>query len=122
MSPEQRSYANMALSFRGAERQAPCLFFGSDATDGHCMVLLRSGAALQSQAPSLVSLSLRFSEILVAKNAAGEHQASMNTAQRLQSVIDEFHSSKHMTSKFALDADKTRSILNLMTGTTPAPG
>ena len=27
MSPEQRSYANMALSFRGAERQAPCLFF-----------------------------------------------------------------------------------------------
>ena len=26
MSPEQRSYANMALSFRGAERQAPCLF------------------------------------------------------------------------------------------------
>eukprot|EP00439_Symbiodinium_sp_Y106_P043480 s3128_g5.t1 len=97
-------------------------FFGSDAKDGHCMVLLRSGAALQSQAPSLVSLSLRFSEILVAKNAAGEHQASMNTAQRLQSVIDEFHSSKHMTSKFALDADKTRSILNLMTGTTPAPG
>ena len=66
-------------------------------------------------------LEPQISEILVAKNAAGEHQSSWNTERRLQSVLEEFHNSKLMTSKFALDAEKTKSILNLITGTVSAP-
>ena len=87
-----------------------------------CKGSLRSSSScLLAEAPSLVSLSLRFAEIMAEKSAKGDHPPSWNTEKRLQSVLDEFHASKHMTSKFALDAEKTRSILNLITGTVPAP-
>jgi hypothetical protein len=81
----------MALSFRGAERQAP----------------------------SVISLALRFSQVLKEQADCGAHPASWNTEKRLQTAVDEFHSSSLMTSKWRLDEEKFRSILNVIQGATP---
>lgn len=64
-------------------------------------------------------MALRFSDIMKMKAESGSHHANLNTEKRLELVVDEFHSSSLMTAKYHLDAEKFRSVLNLIIGTTP---
>ena len=90
-TPTSMSLMNITLSYRGAERQAP----------------------------SVLSLALRFSSIMSAKSAEGLHDKGMNTEQRLRAVVEELHSSEGFLSRWHLDNDKFRAINNILVGTSP---
>ena len=85
MNKDQQSFRNMSLSFRGAERQAP----------------------------SVLQMALRFSQIMDRQGSA----TSGNTETRLKKVIKQFNSSEGLHVRHQIDADKERSILNLIIGT-----
>lgn len=87
-----RSFLNLQLSYRGSERQAP----------------------------SVLSLALTFSSVMKQKADSGSHDKSMNTEQRLASVVSEFHNMNGMLSRWHIDADKLRAIMNLLMGTSAA--
>ena len=82
---------NLSMSFRGADRQAP----------------------------SVLSMALRFSAIMDHKDKTGEHNKSMSTEDRLRKVVDEFHATKGMLVRWHVDHTKFCAILNLITGTCP---
>lgn len=90
-SVAQRSFCNLKLSYRGAERQPP----------------------------SALTLALTFSAIMKAKSEDGSHAANLSTDQRLQLIVQEWHNEPGVISKWHLDEGKQRAILNLLVGTTP---
>ena len=86
-----RSYLNLQLSYRGSERQPP----------------------------SCLSLALTFSSVLLEKSQNGEHDASLNTENRLRLATDEFNSQPGMIQRWRVDEDRFKACLNLIVGTTP---
>ena len=92
LGPAEQCYQNLALSFRGAERQAP----------------------------SVVSLALRFSAVMAYKQEKGEHPANWNSEKRLQAIVSDFHAAPGMASKWHLEEVKIKAILHMITGTCPA--
>lgn len=90
-SESERAFTNLMLSHRGAERQAP----------------------------SILSLGLQFSHLMLIKSVDGTHDSKMNTEGRLRSIISEFNSSKGMLRKGGVCEEKTKAILNLIVGTSP---
>ena len=89
-SKSQQSYINLALSYRGAERQAP----------------------------SILSLALTFSSIMRSKSDEGSHSKSLTTEERLQLIIQEWHAQPGVIAKWHLDESKQKSVLNMLVGTT----
>ena len=85
-----RSYQNICLSYRGSERQPP----------------------------STLALALMFSSIMSEKSQTGVHDKSMTTEARLKSVVWEYHDQPGVLSKYRIDQDKEKAILNLLQGTT----
>ena len=85
-----RSFLNLQLSFRGAERQPP----------------------------SVLCLALTLSAVMKEKNDSGAHGQSMSTQQRLAAVICDFHNAPGMLSRWRLDDDKEKAVLHLLVGTT----
>ena len=85
-----RSFLNLQLSYRGAERQPP----------------------------SVLSLALTLSAVMKEKHDSGAHSQSMTTQQRLASVVSEFHSTPGMLNRWRLDDDKEKAVLHLLVGTT----
>lgn len=84
-----RSYTNLSLSFRGSERQAP----------------------------SILSLALTFSKVMQDKASTGQHDGNLGTDARLKGIITEFNESPGVLSKWKIDSEKERAILNLLIGT-----
>ena len=91
-SKSVQCFKNLQLSMRGAERQAP----------------------------SILSLALFFSSVMKTLAETGKHGASMTTEQRLASVIQQFHATDGMISRWHVDEDKHRAVLNLLVGTSVA--
>ena len=89
-SMSQRSFCNLKLSYRGAERQPP----------------------------SALTLAPTFSAIMKAKSDDGSHPANISTEQRLQMIVQEWHNEPGVISKWHLDEGKQRAILNILIGTT----
>ena len=87
---ETRAYINLQLSYRGSERQAP----------------------------SVLSLALTFSAVMQEKAQHGQHQPSMSTEERLKAVLSEFHGTPGMLSRWRVEGDRERAVLNLLQGTT----
>ena len=94
MSATSKSFRNLVVSYRGAERQPP-----------NCL-----------------QLALRFSRLMEVAEQEGRHQASMSTEERLRAIIAEFHESPGLANKNFIDEDKRRSILNIVSGSCPDPG
>lgn len=90
-SPTAQSFTNLTLSYRGSERQPP----------------------------SVLSLALQLSHVMTVKAEAGQHPSTMNTEQRLRSVVDELHETSGFLSRWHIDGDKFRAIHNLLVGTSP---
>ncbi|CAK9062831.1 Uncharacterized protein SCF082_LOCUS32651 [Durusdinium trenchii] len=86
------SFRNLSLSFRGAERQAP----------------------------SVLQVGLRFSQIMEQRALDGTHATSMTTEERLRDVTAEFNQRGDLHQKNRVDEDRFRSILNLISGTSEA--
>lgn len=91
MGSSERSLRNLTLSYRGSERQAP----------------------------NFLQLSLRFSLIMEERSQTGEHHASMTMEERLRDVVNTFHQSPGLQAKHRLDEDRLRSVLNIVSGTSP---
>ncbi|CAK9060296.1 unnamed protein product [Durusdinium trenchii] len=91
MDTTSRSFRNLALSYRGSERQAP----------------------------NTLQLALRFSRIMEIREAEGCHPPGTTTEERLRAVTADFNDSPGLQSKHQLDEDKIRSIYNIIAGTTP---
>ena len=87
---ETRAYINLQLSYRGSERQAP----------------------------SALSLALTFSAVMQEKADKGHHKPGMSTEERLKAVLAEFHSTPGMLSRYRVEGDRERAVLNLLQGTT----
>jgi len=83
-----RSFRNLTLSYRGAERQQP----------------------------NALQLALRFSRLMEIAETNGSHAPSMSTEERLRAVIADWHNSG-VPAKHRLDEDKIRSIANIVMGT-----
>ena len=86
-----QSFENLTLSYRGSERQSP----------------------------SVLSLALQMSHVMTFKSESGLHPKEWNTETRLRSVVDELHSRAGFLSKWQLDQDKFKAVLNLLVGSTP---
>lgn len=67
----------------------------------------------ERQAPSVLQIALRFSKILERQAAT----LSGNTEARLRRVVAQFNASPGLHVKHQLDADKERTVLNLIVGT-----
>ena len=91
-STSTRIYKNLQLSYRGSERQAP----------------------------SVLQLALQFSKVMADHAESGKHDSKMTTSQRLKAVITAFHSSDGVISKWSIDEEKEKAILNLLVGTCEA--
>ncbi len=91
MSAADRSYRNLTLSFRGAERQQP----------------------------NALQLALRFSKLMELAESDGTHLPSMSTHERLIDVINVWHANSGLPTKHRLDDDKVRSVGNIVVGTCP---
>ena len=91
MDPTERSFRNLVVSYRSAERQAP-----------NCL-----------------QLALRFSRLMEVAEAEGRHSKTWTTEERLRSIISDFHGCQGLANKNHLDEDKTKSILNLISGSCP---
>ena len=89
---EARSFRNLTLSYRGAERQPP----------------------------NVLQLGLRFSRLMELAEASGKHTPSMGTEERLRAVINDWHNSPGLQNKRKLDEDKIKAVANLVIGTCPA--
>lgn len=89
-SPSARSYINLKLGYRGAERQPP----------------------------SALTLALTFSSIMQEKSQDGSHERSMTTEARLKAIIAEYHDHPGVLARYRIDSDKEKAILNLLCGTT----
>ena len=94
MGATHRSFRNITLSFRGAERQAP----------------------------SAIQLALRFSRVLEIYEQEGKHHAEMSTEQRLQDAVSEFNQSPGLQAKHRIEEDRFRAVLNLLSGTSEVSG
>ena len=55
---------------------------------------------------------------MLEKNQSGVHDKGMITEARLKSVIMEYHDQPGVLSKYRIDQDKEKAILNLLQGTT----
>ena len=84
-----KSYRNLSLSYRGSERQAP-----------NCL-----------------QLALRFSRIMESHDGAGRHPPGTTTEDRVRAVIADFHACPDLTAKHRLDEEKTKSVINMISGT-----
>ncbi len=89
--PSSRSFRNLVLSYRGAERQAP----------------------------NVLQLALKFSRLMEIAEQEGRHLPTMSTEDRLRAIISDFHDSPGLATKNQLDEDKIRAILNILVGTCP---
>lgn len=87
-----RSFRNLTLSYRGAERQQP----------------------------NSLQLALRFSKLMEVAEVEGRHLPSMSTEERLRAVTTEFNESAGLAAKHRLDEDRFRCIVNIITGTCTA--
>jgi hypothetical protein len=94
MDATSRSFRNLVVSYRGAERQPP-----------NCL-----------------QLALRFSRLMELAESEGRHAASMSTEDRLRAIISDFHEFPGLATKNMMDEDKVKSILNLIGGSCPDPG
>lgn len=88
-SMTQRAFTNLQLSYRGSERQPP----------------------------SVLSLALTFSAAMQEHDLSGRHSAKMTTDERLKSVIDEYHCLPGLLTRYRIDDDKRKAVLNLLQGT-----
>lgn len=88
---QSRCFKNLQLSFRGAERQAP----------------------------HVLSLALTFSKVMQGCADDGTHPSSWNTSDRLHAVIQSFNDQDGVLSKWAIDDEKEKAVLNLLIGTSP---
>eukprot|EP00438_Fugacium_kawagutii_P010744 Skav218260 [mRNA] locus=scaffold2035:149289:149987:+ [translate_table: standard] len=84
-----RVFKNLQLSYRGSERQAP----------------------------SVLSLALMMSKVIQDAATEGKHDPGWNTEQRLRASITDFHSMDGTLSRWQIDEDKQKAILNLLVGT-----
>ena len=87
-----RAFRNLALSYRGSERQPP----------------------------NNLQLALRFSRAVEIKEQQREHPKEWGVEERLRDVVREFHVSSGLTQRHMIDEDKFKSIMNLIAGTTAA--
>lgn len=83
------SFRNLALSYRGSERQAP----------------------------STLQLALRFSRAVEIHQQNGTHPSGWTLEERLRDVVDRFHLASGVTAKHRIDEEKMRALLNLISGT-----
>lgn len=83
------SFRNMALSYRGSERQPP----------------------------NNLQLALRFSKAMEIHQQDGTHPKGWNLDERLRSVVDAFHLSAGLTAKHRVDDEKYKAVYNLISGT-----
>ncbi|CAJ1409411.1 unnamed protein product [Effrenium voratum] len=88
MDTAKQSYRNLCLSYRGSERQPP----------------------------NLLQLALRFSQIIEMRDKQGVHNKLWTPEQRLQEVVDEFNETSGLQQKHRVDAERFRSLLNLISG------
>ncbi|CAE6968371.1 unnamed protein product [Symbiodinium sp. CCMP2592] len=89
LSAVDQSFSNLALSYRGAERQAP----------------------------SIISLALRFNDVLKTKSKQACFPAGSNVEKRIEAIVEEFNGSSLMTARFAVDSEKIKAISNIIVGT-----
>lgn len=85
-----RSFKNVVLSYRGAERQAP----------------------------NGLQLALTMSSIMELRMKSQEHPQAWTTEERLRAVVNDFHATPGLNAKNHVDEDKFKGILNLISGTT----
>ncbi|CAJ1431217.1 unnamed protein product [Effrenium voratum] len=88
MDTAKQSYRNLCLSYRGSERQPP----------------------------NSLQLALRFSQIIEMRDKQGVHNKLWTPEQRLQEVVDEFNETSGLQQKHRVDAERFRSLLNLISG------
>ena len=67
----------------------------------------------ERQAPTVLQMALRFSKVMD-RQSDTQHG---NTESRLKKVVAQFNSSPGLHAKHQLDADKERTILNIIIGT-----
>lgn len=67
----------------------------------------------ERQAPSILNMALRFSAVMDRQAADG---MTGNTESRLKRVVAEFNDSPGLNVRHQVDADKERSIYNLIAG------
>ena len=92
MDTAKQSYRNLCLSYRGSERQPP----------------------------NSLQLALRFSQIIEMRDKQGVHNKLWTPEQRLQEVVDEFNETSGLQQKHRVDAERFRSLLNLISGSCEA--
>ena len=68
-----------------------------------------------------LQLALRFSKVLDTRAEQGKHPKQWSTMERLTSVIEEYNSMDGLQMKRAMDEDRTKSIYNIIAGTTSEP-
>jgi len=85
----EQCFENLVLSYRGSERQPP----------------------------HVLSLALTFSRVMQDYAQEGRHPASWNTEERLANVVQNFNSQDSVLSRWAIDEDRQKAILNLLIGT-----
>ena len=73
----------------------------------------------ERQPPNMLQLSLRFSLAMEERANQGLHPKDWPAEVRLRKIVDEFHQTKGMLSKWMVDEDRFQSCLNLICGTTP---
>ena len=83
------SYRNLALSYRGSERQAP----------------------------STLQLALRFSRAVEIHQQNQTHPASWSLEERLRDIVDKFHVTSGVTAKHRIDDEKMKALINIISGT-----
>ena len=72
----------------------------------------------ERQPPSVLQMALRFS-VVIDRQASS---VSGNTEARLKKVVQQFNESPGLHVKHQIDAEKERTILNLIVGTSKVPG
>lgn len=89
ISDVDKGYRNMALSYRGSERQPP----------------------------NTLQMALRFSAAMEVRQKSSERSKNWATEERLRAVVEEFHSTPGLAFKHHIDEDRFRGMLSLITGT-----
>ena len=89
-SSVQQCYTNLQLSFRGSERQPP----------------------------HVLSLAFFMSKVMQECADNGTHDKALSTAQRLRLAVEAFNSKDGVLAKWAIDEEKEKATLNLLSGTT----
>lgn len=81
--------------------------FGLDAAARSFRNLVVSYRSAERQAPNCLQLALRFSRLMELAETEGRHLSSMTTEERLRAIIADFHESPGLSNKNFLDEDKS---------------